>query len=93
MKILKNGRNYIVGLVETTRNENIPPKKNRRNKKLQALGLTPEEGLAYGNVFIYEKKRNILMYEVNKFGCYVKHFLEYLYRCCREGDQFKYAIS
>ncbi len=89
MKILKNGRNYIVGLVETTRNENIPPKKNRRNKKLQALGLTPEEGLAYGNVFIYEKKRNILMYEVNKFGCYVKHFLEYLYRCCREGDQFE----
>lgn len=66
LKILKNGRSYIVGLVETTRNENIPPKKNRRNKRVQSLGLAPEEGLAYGNIFIYEKRRRILMYEVNK---------------------------
>jgi hypothetical protein len=89
LRVLKNGKNYIVGIVETTRNENIPPKKNRKNKKLQSLGLTPEEGLAYGNVFIYEKKRGILMYEVNKFGCYVNHFMEYLYRCCRDSENYE----
>lgn len=88
LRILLNGRNYVIGLVETTRNENIPPKKNRRNKRIEALGLTSDEGLAYANVFIYEKKRQLLLYEVNKFGCYVNHFLEYIYKCCNDSDNF-----
>ncbi|MCX6316870.1 MAG: hypothetical protein NTW29_06250 [Bacteroidetes bacterium] len=88
IKILKNGQNVIVGLVETTRDKNIPPKKNRRSKKVQSLGLTSEEGLAYANVFLYEKKRKLLMYEVNKFGCYVNHFLELIYKCCRDGETY-----
>src|SRR5688572_16111974 len=52
-RILSDKPKYIVGLVETSRNDNIPPKKNRRNKKISELGLTPDEGLAYANVFLF----------------------------------------
>jgi len=88
LRILQNGRKNIVGLVETSRNENIPPKKNNRNKKIEKLGLTTDEGLAYANVFIYEKHRGILMYEVNKFGCFVDHFKEFIIRCTKKIDDF-----
>lgn len=88
LRILQNGRKNIVGLVETSRNENIPPKKNRRNKKIEKLGLTTDEGLVYANVFVYEKHRGILMYEVNKFGCFVDHFKEFIIRCAKDIDDF-----
>jgi len=89
LRILKKNAAIIVGIVETSRNENIPAKKNRRNKKISGLGLAIEEGLVYGNIFIYERERNILMYEVNKFGCFVDHFLKYIQRCCKGSDEFK----
>lgn len=76
----------IVGIVETTRNDNIPPKKHRKKKKISKLGLEVGEGLAYGNVFLYEKKRKILMYEVNKFGSYVNHFIKCLKECCSADE-------
>lgn len=88
LRILQNGRKTIVGLVETSRNENIPPKKNRRNKKIEKLGLTSDEGLVYANVFVYEKQRQILMYEVNKFGCFVEHFKEFIIRCAKDIEDF-----
>jgi hypothetical protein len=28
------------------------------------------QGLAYANIFLYDIQRNILLYEVNKFGCF-----------------------
>lgn len=89
LRILNKGRDTIIGLVETSRNENIPPKKNTKKKTITKLGLDSGEGLAYANVFIYEKKRQIFMYEVNKFGCFVDHFIEYIYRCCKKSQQFK----
>lgn len=86
LKILKDNRRYIIGLVETSRDNNIPPKKNRRKRTISKLGLDDNEGLAYANVFIYEKRRGILMYEVNKFGCFVDHFVEYVYKCCKKSE-------
>ena len=77
----------IIGIVETTRNDNVPPKKNRKKKKVEKLGLGADEGLAYGNVFLYEKKRQILMYEVNKFGSYVNHFIKCLIECCSADEE------
>lgn len=90
LRILNKGKttDYIVGLVETSRNENIPPKKNRKKKTITKLGLEEGEGLAYANIFLYEKKRGILMYEVNKFGCYVDHFLDYIFRCTKKSKKF-----
>lgn len=88
IRLLQNGHKTIVGLVETSRNENIPPKKNRRSRKVERLGLTNDEGLAYANVFVYEKQRSILMYEVNKFGCYIDHFKEFIMRYAKETEEF-----
>lgn len=88
----------ITGIVETTRNDNLPPKKNRKKKKIEKLGLNDDEGLAYGNIFLYEKKRQILMYEVNKFGSYVYHFIKCLKDCCstdenRWSERFDVALN
>lgn len=89
LMILENNRKYVVGLMVTSRDNNIPPKKPRRKKRFQRLGVDRGEGLAYGNVFLYEKKRRILLYEVNKFGCNPEHFILFLYKCFREDDEAK----
>ncbi len=85
----KDNKDLIVGLVETSRTDNIPPKKNQSKKTISKLGIEEGEGLAYANIFIFERKRQILMYEVNKFGCYVDHFLLYLYRCTKGSKKYK----
>jgi len=92
MQILDTGSS-IIGIMETTRNNNIPPKRNKRSKKIGRLGLADGEGLVYGNIFLYEKKRKILMYEVNKFGCYVDHFLLFLNVCCSEAKDCDWRFS
>jgi hypothetical protein len=88
LNILQKKGDFVVGLVETSRNENIPPKKNRRSKKIEKLGLSEDESLAYANIFLYEKSRRILMYEVNKFGCYMNHFLEFMQRAAMETEKY-----
>jgi hypothetical protein len=89
LKIFANNDDYLVGILETSRNNNLPPKKSRKAKTLSKLGLNIDEGLAYGNVFLYDKKRNILMYEVNKFGCYLDHFISFIYLALKESKLFK----
>lgn len=88
-RILSNKPNYIVGLLETSKNDNIPPKRNRKSKKISELGLSSDEGLAYANVFLFEKKRNIIMYEVNKNGCPINHFIDYLEKCLMHSETFE----
>lgn len=91
IKIYKNDKDIIVGLIETSRNNNVPPKKNKKARKLSKLGLNIDEGLAYGNVFLYDKKRKILLYEINKFGCYLDHFVTYIYSALKatKSDLYK----
>lgn len=84
LTILEKG-DTIVGIVETTRTHNIPPKNHPKKRTIKAIDLEPGEGLAYGNIFLYEKKRKILLYEVNKFGCYIDHFGEMLEFIIREN--------
>ncbi|MDP3493822.1 MAG: hypothetical protein Q8R82_11960 [Hyphomonadaceae bacterium] len=88
VSILEKG-DIIVGIVETSRRDNVPPKKHKKAKKISKLGLTDDEGLAYGNVFLYEKERKILFYEVNKFGSYINHFLNCLIQCCGEDEKWE----
>ncbi|WP_289658169.1 DUF6731 family protein [Flavobacterium panacagri] len=86
LKILRNTENYIVGLLETNRDVNVPPKKHKANRTFSRIGLEVEEGLAYANVFLYDKRRNILMYEANKSGCYVEHFVDFIYLALQESE-------
>lgn len=89
LKVFANNDDYLVGIVETSRNNNLPPKKSKKAKTLSKLGLNIDEGLAYGNVFLFDKKRNILMYEVNKFGCYLDHFISFIYLSLKNTTLFK----
>lgn len=89
LKLYENNSDYLVGIIETSRRNNIPPKKNKTKKSLSKIGLQRDEGLAYGNVFLYDKKREILMYEVNKSGCYLDHFITFIYRTTKETKLFK----
>ncbi|WP_418360866.1 hypothetical protein [Sphingobacterium detergens] len=78
--ILEIKDDTIVGIVETNRNESIPPKKNRELKTIEPLDLPEGDGLAYGNVFLFDKRRNIMLYEVNKNGSILEHFFEFIYK-------------
>jgi len=89
LKISVNNDEYLIGIVETSRNNNLPPKKNRTAKTLSKLGLLIDEGLAYGNVFLYDKKNKMLMYEANKFGCYLDHFISFIYLAYKGTTIFK----
>lgn len=38
-----------------------------------------DEGFAYANAFLYDTQRNVLLYEINKNGCYLNLLKEYFY--------------
>ncbi|WP_309297229.1 hypothetical protein [Capnocytophaga catalasegens] len=61
--------------------KDLPPKIDRKSKKISSLGLTEEEGIAYGNVFLYSKKLKVLFYEVNRDSIYLDVFRIFLYKC------------
>ena len=82
-ELLENTNDYIVGILVTTQKKDVPPKRNGRTGEFSPLDLNPEEGLAYANIFYYEKRRSILLYEFNKNGCYLEQFKDFLYRHLR----------
>ena len=70
----------ILGIIETTQDSDIPPIKNKTTKEYSSVGINPEtEGLAYANIFIYDSLRNILIFEINKNGCFLNQFIEFIY--------------
>jgi len=69
---------FIVGLVITSRKGGAPPKHNTETGATEALGLGEDEGLGYANVFLYEKRRHMLMYEFNKNGTYLSQFIDFV---------------
>lgn len=85
-KIMRNTADYIICLLETNRDSSVPPKKHKGNRTFSRIGLNTEEGLAYGNVFLYDKNRNIIMYESNKSGCYLDHFVDFIYSALQVGQ-------
>ena len=86
LNVISDNSNYVIGLITTSRRDSIPPKTNSLTKTVEPLGLLEHEGLGYANVFLFEKARKILMYETNQHGCFIDHFIEYLYRCCKSGE-------
>ena len=70
---------YIIGLVETTQDKDIPPIKNKQTKVFSQVRInTATEGLAFANIFLFDKSLNVLIYEVNRNGCYLQTFKELL---------------
>lgn len=69
----------LVGLVETTQDKDIPPIKNKQTKRFSPVQInTATEGLAFANIFLYDTRLNVLIYEVNRNGCYLQIFKEIL---------------
>lgn len=65
--------NCLLGFVETTQDKDIPPIKNKQTKALSAVNINvQEEGLAFANVFMFDTDMKVLIYEVNRNGCYLQ---------------------
>lgn len=73
--------NCIEGLVETTQDKDIPPIKNKQTKLFSQVQInTATEGLAFANIFLFDINLNVLIYEVNRNGCYLQTFKDLLER-------------
>ena len=65
-----------MAFIETTQDSDLPPVKNKQSKELTALDINPnEEGLAFANILLYETRLNVLIYEINRNGCYLGKLL------------------
>ena len=71
---------YVEGLVITTQDSDIPPKRNKTTGEFSSVNIdTRIEGFAYANVFLYDTQRKVLVYEINKNGCFPRQFAEAVY--------------
>lgn len=89
--------NCKVGLIETMQSKDLPPKKNRRTKIFTKLPINPDvERLAFANVFLYDIDRNILIYEVNRNGCFpdkLKEAIYYLWNSNAENEDVRFELN
>ena len=80
--------NVAMSFVETTQDSDLPPVKNKQSKELTALDINPnEEGLAFANILLYDEPLNILLYEVNRNGCYLGKLKEWIERRWNENHE------
>lgn len=69
-----------LGIIVTTQDSDIPPKRNKNTGNYSPVQInTTEEGFAYAKIFLYDHRRNILLYEINRNGCYPYQFREFIY--------------
>lgn len=96
-KIFKQGKNedYIIGVIETGQHKEIPPKKNTLTSELSPINIDiSKERLVFANIFLFDTKRNILIYEVNRDGCYVNDFQKSIYHFLeKENESTKLDIK
>ena len=72
-------QNCMVGIIITTQDRDIPPKRNKRSGVTTPIDINPEEeGLAFANIFLYDTQKNILLYEINRNGCFPKQLSEFI---------------
>ena len=87
----------VVGLVETTQDKDIPPIKNKQTKAFSQVKInTDTEGLAFANIFLFDISLNVLIYEVNRNGCYLQTFkelLEYKWAEVHSEDEIQIRIG
>jgi len=72
--------NCLLGIIVTTQDKDVPPIKDKRTGKYSPVNINPDiQGLAFGNVFLYDVSKNIFLYEINRNGCYLKQLIEFIY--------------
>lgn len=94
IRLLEDSDTSFVGIVNTTKRSGIPPKRDSVSKTYSPLQINPSRsGLGYPNVFLFEDRRNILLYEFNKNGCYLNYFKRYLEIITRRHDFVSFDIE
>lgn len=85
----------MMAIIVTTQDSDIPPKRNKSTGiYTQVLINTAEEGFAYANILFYDVRRNILLYEVNKNGCFPNQLKEFIYHHWNaEDDNVRFDIG
>lgn len=77
-----------MAFIETTQDSDLPPIKNKQSKELTALDINPnEEGLAFANILLYDTRLNVLIYEINRNGCYLGKLKEWIERRWNENHE------
>jgi hypothetical protein len=69
----------IIGLIVTTQNKEIPPKHIPATQHFVPVDIAANEGLAFGNIFLFDPNNNVFLYEINRNGCYVSQFIQFVY--------------
>lgn len=89
LSILDSERQGVaMAFVETTQDSDLPPVKNKQSKVLTALDINPnEEGLAFANILLYDERLNVLVYEINRNGCYLGKLKEWIERRWNEKHE------
>jgi len=87
--------NCIVGIIITTQDSDIPPKRNKLTGVYNTIQIDVQtEGFAYANIFLYDTDRNILLYEINKNGCFPNQLKEFIYSSWNaDEDNVHFDIS
>jgi hypothetical protein len=85
----------MMAIIVTTQDSDIPPKRNKSTGVYTQVQINPtEEGFAYANILFYDVRRNILLYEVNKNGCFPNQLKEFIYHHWNaEEDNVRFDIS
>lgn len=79
--------NCMMAIIVTTQDSDIPPKRNKNTGVYTQVQInTAEEGFAYANIIFYDVRRNILLYEVNKNGCFPNQLKEFIYHHWNAGE-------
>lgn len=80
--------NCILAIIETIQSTDIAPKANKRTREMFPVNVDANtEGLAYANILLYDTERKVLIYEINKNGCYPKKLKEHLELCWNNSDE------
>lgn len=78
----------VMAFIETTQDSDLPPVKNKQSKELTALDINPnEEGLAFADILLYDTRLNVLIFEINRNGCYLGKFKEWIERRWNENHE------
>jgi len=73
-------QNCYLGIIITIQDKDIPPKRNKITKEFHPVDIDiATEGLGFANVFLYDELRNVLLYEVNRNGCFIPQLQDFIY--------------
>jgi hypothetical protein len=87
--------NCIVGIIVTTQDKDIPPIRDKQTGQYSPVIINPvNQGLAFANIFLYDFQRNILLYEINRNGCFLSQFSDFIYSRWNEMyEDIRFAVT